>query len=159
MLVVTKLYGWLTKREFAPPSRLAHPAFVRPPPACPAPTTSPTQPAGRAPARPQPPDPPSRHPPDPVAQRPTVSCPRPTVPPCPPAPVRPSSAPGLSAWLPLRPPSPSHKGGFVVTTKDRNKDAFFQRNFSQLPQLIQDQYPKAKTTEKTTDGQRGGRER
>ena len=68
------------------PVILAHPAFVRPPPACPAPTTSPTQPAGRAPARPQPPDPPSRHPPDPVAQRPTVSCPRPTVPPLPPCP-------------------------------------------------------------------------
>ena len=124
------------------PVILAHPAFVRPPPACPAPTTSPTQPAGRAPARPQPLDPPSRHPPDPVAQRPIVSCPRPTVPPCPPVPVRPSSAPGLSAWLPLRPPSPSQKGGFVVTSNDRNKDGSFRRSFSQLPQAIQEQFHK-----------------
>ena len=114
------------------PARLAHPAFVRPPHL-------------RGPGdRP--------HPARPTGSRPTATsrpsdrpCPAPArpFPPCSPAPVRPSSAPGLSAWVLLRPPSPSQKGGFVVSKKDRTKDGLFRRNFSQLPQSIRDEYPKA----------------
>ena len=92
------------------------------------------------------------HPARPTGSRPTATsrpsdrpCPAPArpFPPCSPAPVRPSSAPGLSAWVLLRPPSPSQKGGFVVSKKDRTKDGLFRRNFSQLPQSIRDEYPKA----------------
>ena len=133
-----------------PGTRQTRPSGIRPPlPACPAPTTGPTQPARRAPARQQPPDPPSRHPPDPVAQHPTVSCPRPTVPPVPPCPRPPLGRPWAFRLGPAPPAVSKPEGGFVVaTTKDRNKDGFFRRNFNQLPQSIKDEYPKATPKEK-----------
>ena len=109
-----------------PGTRQTRPSGIRPPlPACPAPTTGPTQPARRAPARQQPPDPPSRHPPDPVAQHPTVSCPRPTVPPVPSCPRPPLGRPWAFRSGPAPPAVSKPEGGFVVThTKDRNKDGF-----------------------------------
>jgi hypothetical protein len=115
--------------DLSPPSRHPSDSPIRhsPPslPACPAPTTGPTQPARRAPARQQPPDPPSRHPPDPVAQHPTVSCPRPTVPPVPPCPRPPLGRPWAFRLGPAPPAVSKPEGGFVVaTTKDRNKDGF-----------------------------------
>ena len=128
-----------------PGTRQTRPSGIRPPLCPPA-----------RPRRPAPPSPPDGLPPDsnrptrhhdtrPIRWPSTRPCPAPArpFPPCSPAPVRPSSAPGLSAWVLLRPPSPSQKGGFVVSKKDRTKDGFFRRNFSQLPQSIRDEYPKA----------------
>ena len=95
-----------------PGTRQTRPSGIRPPLCPPA-----------RPRRPAPPSPPDGLPPDsnrptrhhdtrPIrwpSTRPCLAPARP-FPPCPPAPVRPSGAPGLSAWVLLRPPSPSQKG-------------------------------------------------
>ena len=47
--------------------------------------------------------------------------------------------PARTSWAPY------DKGELVTTTKDRNKDGFFQRNFDQLPQVIQEKFKTAKT--------------
>ena len=39
-------------------------------------------------------------------------------------------------------------GSMVATTKDRNKDGYFNRNFNQLPPAIQEQYANAKQSKK-----------
>ena len=50
--------------------------------------------------------------------------------------------PARTSWAPY------DKGELVTTTKDRNKDGFFRRNFSDLPRTIQEKFKTAKNADK-----------